>query len=163
MEGNRPLSEDRELFAELYPALRRFAYLIARQDGDDLVQEALARTLAVRSLSTIEEPLAYLRKAMLHIHSNHKRARSRGIRGRVRIGPGETSTRDQYPSDLADLMRVSARARAVLFLTVVEGLSYFDAADVVGCSESAARQLASRAVRSLRRDLEEELPMGELS
>jgi DNA-directed RNA polymerase specialized sigma24 family protein len=60
-------------------------------------------------------------------------------------------------------MRVPARARAVLFLTVVEGLPYFDAADIVGCSESAARQLASRAVRSLRRDLEEELPMGELS
>ena len=163
MEDSGPAREDRELFAELYPALRKFSYMIARQDGDDLVQEALTRTLSVRSLSSIEEPLAYLRKAMVHIHANHERARSRGIRGRARIGPGEDSTRDQYPSDLADLMRVPARARAVLFLTVVEGLSYFDAADIVGCSESAARQLASRAVRSLRRDLEEELPMGELS
>ena len=47
-------------------------------------------------------------------------------------------------------MRVPVRARAVLYLTIVEGASYSDAAAVVGCSDDAARALASRPLRDLR-------------
>ncbi|MDP9333952.1 MAG: RNA polymerase sigma factor [Actinomycetota bacterium] len=162
MRRRGPAGDDRDLFAELYPRLRRFAHVLARQDADDLVQEALTRTLAVRSLASIEDPLAYLRTAMVRIQHNHERAAKRHKQRRIRIGPVEDSSRDRYPSDLADLMRVPARARAVLFLTVVEEESYRDAAEIVGCSQAAARQMASRAMRELRRDIEDELHTGDL-
>ena len=154
---------DRELFLELFPELKRFARMLARQDADDLLQEALTRTLALRSLSSLDEPLAYLRTAMVHIQHNAERSRARSNKRGARIGPVEESSPDQYPSDLAELMRVPARARAVLFLTVVEERSYRDAAEIIGCSEGAARQLASRAVRELRRSMDEDLHTGELS
>jgi DNA-directed RNA polymerase specialized sigma24 family protein len=66
-----------------------------------------------------------------------------------------------YPSDLDDLMRVSPRARAVLFLVCVEHRSYREVAAALDCTESAARAIASRAARQLRRELREEIETGE--
>jgi RNA polymerase sigma factor (sigma-70 family) len=154
---------DEALFVALYPALRRFAAAIrpAATDADDLVQEALTRTLASRSLTSLEEPLAYLRTAIVRIAANHARGQRRSDARLVRVGRPETEAADAYPSDLADLMRVQPRARAVLFLTVVEERSFADAAAVVGCSEAAARQLSSRALRSLRQELDVEVRNGE--
>jgi RNA polymerase sigma-70 factor, ECF subfamily len=132
--------DDGELFTALYPALRRFAGAIrpAGADADDLVQEALARTLAVRALASIENPAAYLRTAMVRIASNGARGdRRRSRRQREDANPEEVA--DVYPSDLDDLMRVSSKARAVLFLTVVEDCSYAEAAEVVGGTEAAVR------------------------
>jgi DNA-directed RNA polymerase specialized sigma24 family protein len=156
-------TDDEALFVALYPALRRFAAAIRPSgiDADDLVQEALTRTLARRSLSSIEEPLAYLRTAIVRIAGNHARGRRRADARVVRVGPPDVESADAYPSDLADLMRVQPRARAVLFLTVVEERSFADAAAVVGCSEAAARQLSSRALRSLRQELGVEVRNGD--
>ena len=46
-------------------------------DADDLLQEALARTLSVRSLGSIEDPLNYLRTAMVRVASNLARGARR--------------------------------------------------------------------------------------
>jgi DNA-directed RNA polymerase specialized sigma24 family protein len=70
---------------------------------------------------------------------------------------------DVYPSDLDDLLQVSPNARAVLFLTVVELQTYREAAEVVGCSEPAARQMALRALRALRAEMGAEMRPGEAS
>jgi Sigma-70, region 4 len=70
-------------------------------------------------------------------------------------GPDEH--RDRYPSDVTELMRVPERARAVLYLTIVDGLSYRDASRIVACSEEAARAMASRALKQLRIEVESEL------
>src|SRR4029079_4832066 len=61
--GTSGESSDAGLFVSVHPALRRFAGAVrpVGVDADDLVQEALARTLAIRSLSALDEPLAYLR------------------------------------------------------------------------------------------------------
>jgi hypothetical protein len=55
MEGGHG-RDDADVFASVYPALRRFAGAVRPMgsEADDLVQEALARTLAVRSLSELE-------------------------------------------------------------------------------------------------------------
>src|SRR5882757_846422 len=112
--------DDGELFTALYPALRRFAGAIrpAGTDADDLVQEALARTLASRSLAGIENPTAYLRTAIVRIASNN----ARGDRRRARRQREQTH-----------------------------------AAEIVGGSEAAARQLASRALRTLRSEVGAEM------
>jgi RNA polymerase sigma-70 factor, ECF subfamily len=153
--------EDGERFAGLYPALRRFAAAI-RPPGiepDDLVQEALARTLAGRTLGSIEEPGAYLRTAMTRVAINLARGTRRSEARMQRHGAPDDVV-DVYPSDLDDLMRTEPRARAVLFLTVIEHHTYREAAEIVGCSEPAARQLASRALRSLRAELSAEVQEG---
>jgi RNA polymerase sigma factor (sigma-70 family) len=144
--------DDADVFVSLYPALRRFAGAVRPigSEADDLVQEALARTLAVRSLSELEHPLAYLRTAIARVAINEERSKRRRTARAARAADRETGRADAYPSDLAELWLVSARERAVLFLTVVEGHSFRDAAEVIGTSESAARQIASRALRTLR-------------
>ena len=70
-------ASEAELFRQLYPGLRSFAGVVrpVGMDADDLVQEAVARTLAVRRLDSLDTPVAYLRTAMVRIAAN---ARARG-------------------------------------------------------------------------------------
>jgi len=151
-------TDDVDVFQALYPGLCRFAAAVRPVgiDPEDLVQEALARTLAVRSLSSIDAPQAYLRTAMIRIAANQSRTARRANARAARQGTANDAV-DTYPSDLDDLLRVEPRARAVLYLTIVEGEPYRTAADIVGCSEDAARALASRALRALKVTLVDEL------
>ncbi len=146
------------MFEALYPSLCRFAAAVrpVGVDPEDLVQEALARTLAVRSLSSVDDPEAYLRTAMIHIAANLSRGAKRSHARLLRQGAANAAV-DSYPSDLDDLLRVEPRARAVLYLTIVEREPYRTAAALVGCSEPAARALASRALRALHVELVDEL------
>jgi len=151
--GDTP--DDDELFAALYPSLRRFAAAIRppHVDADDLVQEAVARALRTkRSLGAIDDPARYLRVAVLRIASNERRGWSRRLRAFARAAdPPETH--DTPPSDLAELLRIAPSDRAALYLTAVDGLSHREAAQLLGCSEDAARTRAARARRRLREAL----------
>jgi len=162
MGATRGDERDGALFEAIFAELHRFGGAIRPPgvDADDLVQEALTRTLAVRSLSSIENPVGYLRTAMVRVASNWARG-ARRSEGRNRRAATDRDLVDVYPSDLDDLMRVEPPARAVLFLTVIEHQTYREAADIIGCSEPAARQMASRALRVLRAELGAELHPGE--
>jgi DNA-directed RNA polymerase specialized sigma24 family protein len=153
--------DDGEIFAELYPSLRRFAAVVrpVEEDADDLVQEALVRTLSIGQLSDLDEPAAYLRKAILRIAANRRRSlgrRRRWLTATATLAP--TSYVPSYPSALDDLRRLDARERAVLYLSVVEGRPHREIASILGCSEEAARTRASRAMRRLRAALQDEEP-----
>jgi len=154
---SRTTSEDARLFEELYPALRRFAAVVRPPDvdADDLVQEALLRTLQVRSLAECTNPGAYLRTAIVHAASNHRRRFARANRSAVALAGG-TRADDTYPSDLDDLRRLPVRDRTALYLAVVEGASHREIAAVLDCSEVAARARVMRALRRLRAELHEE-------
>ena len=154
--GDTPESEA-DLFARLYPSLRRFAAVAGPTDvePDDLVQEAVAQALRRRPLTELDEPLAYLRQTILNLARNRRRGLARARRTLERID----ATKDrgeEYASDLADLDRLGPVARAVLFLVEVEGWTFAAAANQVGLSEAAARTTASRARRRLRTEIEEE-------
>lgn len=142
----------------LYAPLRRFAAVVGDlgDDPDDLVQEAFARVLARGGLDGVGEPLAYLRRTVLNIVRNDRRHAAAGRRAAARYGLVDAAGLAAYPSDLAELMRVDARSRALLYLTEIEGASIAEAAELVGCSETAARMQLSRARRALRRLIEEE-------
>lgn len=145
-------AEERDLITVLYAPLRRFAAAVrpAEVDVDDLLHDALARALVRTELSSLGDPGAYLRRAIVTTAANHRRGLGRLRRARVRLagglGGGEA---DHYPSDVAELLRLPPVARAVVYLTAVEGRSYAEVADLVGCSEVAARKTASRARRRL--------------
>jgi DNA-directed RNA polymerase specialized sigma24 family protein len=156
------MANDGELFAGMYVGLLRFAAAVRPVgiDPEDLAQEALARALAIRPLSELEEPATYLRTAMVRIASNLQRGHRRSNARLARVDI-KSETLDGYPSDLADLLRLAPRARAILYLTVIEGEHYRVAAAVVGCSEAAARAIASRALHDLQRQLTHELDSKE--
>jgi DNA-directed RNA polymerase specialized sigma24 family protein len=58
-----------------------------------------------------------------------------------------------YPSDLADLYRLSPKERAALYLHEVEGYRFAEIASMLGCSEAAAKKAGSRARRRLALEL----------
>ena len=149
---------DDTLFASIYPGLRRFAAATGPMevDPDDLVQEAVARTLRRHRLCDLDEPAAYLRRVIVNLASNHRRGLARWRAALPRLRPEETDAAPEYASDLADLMRLGPDTRAVLYLVEVEGASYAEAAAVVGTTEDAARARAMRGRKQLRMNIEGE-------
>ena len=152
-----PVEDDDQLFARLYPSLRRFAAVVAPRetDPDDLLQEATARALRRGPLGRLDHPEAYLRRTMVNLASNERRRLGRWRRARSRLAlTEELPTR--YPSDVSDLLSLPAPARAVLWLADVEGWPFEQVAEVLGCSPEAARARASRARGALRHLIESE-------
>ena len=145
------LDEEARLFAHLYGPLRRFAAVVGPIEGDpdDLLQEAVAQALRRRRLTELDDPGAYLRRAMVNLAANHRRRLARRTSALSRLGATSEPTRDVYPSDLADLLRLPPPERAVLFLSEVEGYRYAEIGRLLGCSEASARKRALRARRRL--------------
>lgn len=137
---------------ELYPVLRRFAAVAAPSDlePDDLLHEAMVAVLKAHCLSELEHPAAYLRKAILSAAAAHchRMGRRRFAMSRYRASVDVSSSPD-YPSDLADLNRLSPRERSALYLHEVEGYRFAEIAVMLGCSEAAAKKAGSRARKRL--------------
>lgn len=148
------------IIEDLYEGLRRFAAAVApwRMDPDDVLHAALLDVIRSRRLSDLDDPAAYLRRAIVNqVKSTHRRA---GVRRTVlaRLVATEGARRDEdYPSDLADLLRLQPLERAVLYLHDIEGYPFGEVAPMVGVAEGNARVIASRARRRLRALLSEEV------
>jgi RNA polymerase sigma-70 factor (ECF subfamily) len=150
--------DDDAVFETIYPALRRFAAATgpAEMDPDDLVQEAVARTLRHHALADLDDAGAYLRRVIVNLASNQRRRLARWRAVVPRLGRAEDGSAPEYSSDLADLLRLSPQTRAVLYLVEVDGCSYAEVAAALGLTEEATRARASRGRRQLRLDLEGE-------
>jgi RNA polymerase sigma factor (sigma-70 family) len=140
---------------QVYPSLRRFAAGLARDDPDDVVQEAFVRLLQRGSVGDITDLAAYLRRVVVSVAIDRARRDRTAKRAQDQIGSRVVGN-EAYPSDVAELMMLDVRSRALLYLTGIEGAPVGEAAAAVGCSEPAARMRLSRARRRLRRLLEEE-------
>lgn len=149
--------DDTALIRDLYPKLRRFAAVVgpAEVDPDDLVQDALVKTISHQPLSDIEHPSAYLWKVMSRLATDHRRRLGRRRRALGRIGAPEPDV-PRYPSDLDDLERLTPKARAVLYLHDVDGYGYAEIARLLDAKEASLRRTASRARNNLRKALSEE-------
>lgn len=147
--------QERELIAQLYPGLRRIAAVAGPIDvePDDLVQEALVRTLAKRNLAEIESPMAYLRTAIVNLASNQRRSAARRHKALERLRSTEGQL-PSYPADIEAILDLPPRQRAVLYLVEVEGVPYSEAAEQLGITTVAARKMASRARKRARLALE---------
>jgi RNA polymerase sigma-70 factor (ECF subfamily) len=141
----------------LYEPLRRYAAVVGRYDvePDDLVQEAFTRILMARE-GTVHDTRAYLRRTIVNLAMNERRRARRAVAAFQRAGANGRGP-DDYPSELADLMRLEPRVRGLLYLVEIEGEQITDAAEVVGMSAAAARMALSRARRRLREELNEEM------
>ena len=156
MPTQRTLEEtERQLITQLYPALRRIAGVAGSVDiePDDLVQEALVRTLSKQRLAELDNPLAYLRRTIVNLASNNRRRLARRRRAVARLSTDDGWV-PEYPSDVEAILDLPPRHRVILYLVEVEGVPYAEAADQLGITTTAARALASRARHKARLNLE---------
>ncbi len=138
----------------MYPALRRFAAVVADldMDPDDLVQDALASTLNRHRLDELDNPAAYLKQAIVHTAANSRRSKGR-LRALLPRLARHPDGLDTYPSDLAILDQLAPLDRAILYLADVEGEPLAHIANELGLTGAATRKRASRARKQLRQHL----------
>jgi RNA polymerase sigma factor (sigma-70 family) len=144
-------TEEERLIRDLYPSLLIFARVVApaEVDPEDLLQDALYRALRKGPVGRLDHPNAYLHRTMINLASNHRRRFGR-YRTAVRGVKASTASLDAYPSDVAELLALSPRARIVVYLHFIEGASYKEIASILGCRESSVRSIATRARKRLR-------------
>jgi RNA polymerase sigma-70 factor (ECF subfamily) len=156
----------RDQLVEHIPALRRFAYGLARDrsKADDLVQDCLARALAREQLF---EPSTNLRAWLFTILRNLFLNRIRDERMRPVVSDASldwstsqhTAPGAQFDSLLARQVlnaidTLAVEQREVLLLVAVEGLSYRETADVIAMPIGTVMSRLSRAREQLRLQLE---------
>ncbi|MDX1540313.1 MAG: RNA polymerase sigma factor [Geminicoccaceae bacterium] len=151
--------------AALIPNLRRYARVLVRDpdQADDLVQDCLERAITRYHSFT---PGTNLRSWLFTILLNLVRSQARTNKRRgtmvnideIRDVPGHTSPPEQ-PLTMRDLQAafdtLPASFQEVIVLVGIEGMSYEEAADVVGIPVGTVRSRLSRARDQLRRALDE--------
>lgn len=155
------------LVAEL-PHLRRFAYFLMRGSdrADDVAQEALVR--AVKHIGGLR-PDSNLRAWLFTIARNVARNEARRQR-RSPVDP-HTDLADIQPAQAQSqeaaiemrelqeaVLRLPPAFRQTLFLCAIEGLSYEDAAQVLGVPIGTIRSRLARARRALERETADDQP-----
>lgn len=148
--------------AEL-PRLRRFARVLIRpaEAADDLVQETLLRAIAARRQFARG---TNLRAWLFVICRNARNAELRRLRhqpllaeeaGRLHSGISGGQEERQRMRDLAQAFnRLPQPQREALWLVVMEGVDYAEAARVLGVPIGTVRSRLSRARDALRAAIE---------
>jgi len=142
------------------PALRRYARALTRNAdrADDLVQDCLERAIRKRSLFTPTGPLqAWLFRILINLWRNDLRfERRRGDHVPIDSLVSEPSVAAPQPGRiaLAEMSRAIDRLpddqREALLLVALEGLSYQDAANVLGIPAGTLMSRLGRARAALR-------------
>lgn len=153
--GRANLDQDAErIIVAIYPDLRKFAAVVADLDvdPDDLVQEALVSVLKSAQLPHVDNPLAYMKRAVVNrAMSNRRTAARRRDRLPKLVSPSVYN--DQYPSDLAALAALSAQDRAIVYLAELDGYKHEEIAKMLNLNVPTVSQRLSRARRKLREEL----------
>jgi RNA polymerase sigma-70 factor (sigma-E family) len=148
-----------DLYTRYVPAAIRLAYLLTgeRQHAEDLAHEAFVRCVGrfahLRERDSFD---AYLRRAIVNLHTSGIRRRYLERRWLEREGPRMTAATVTLPDvgARADLWQalatLPARQRAALVLRYYEDLSERDTAATLRCSVAAVRSLVARGSGALR-------------
>jgi RNA polymerase sigma-70 factor (sigma-E family) len=152
-----------ELYRQHVDYFGKVAYLLTgdSERAEDLVQEAFAR-LAAR-LGHIRDPLAvraYLRKTIVNLAINDCRRRDSERAYLRRWGHTHAQAATQPDIEtrhhlVAALRALPARQRAVVVLRYYEDLSEKEIAATLGCPIGTVKSSLSRALQTMRVDLEE--------
>jgi RNA polymerase sigma-70 factor, ECF subfamily len=144
--------------AALYPELLRLAAAAGHGllPAEDLVQEAMARAIAREKAGPgIDDLGSYLRRIVMNTCRSEMRRKFVRRSAAPKLASDGSHT-DSYPSDLdAVLTALGPVDRALLLLTVIDGLSTQEAAEQIGVKAPAARKRLSRAKQRIRQQLEE--------
>lgn len=164
---NRPARADPwptdpvERLRRLYPLLMRTArdLVPTRQQAEDLVQEALVRTLVRHpDLGELEHPLGYTRTVLWRLAFASRTARWK------EVGIEACREMETEELDLADagslreaVLTLPPNQRACVALRYLHGYDDETIALVLGCRTSTVRSQTMRGLARLRRSMEGEL------
>jgi RNA polymerase sigma-70 factor (ECF subfamily) len=148
----------RTALAGLLPELRAFARFLCgnAQEADDLVQEALARSL--RSLDNRAEPVTDLRAWCLAVIRNifHEQLRARkreAARLRQAVPEPPAPPLQETPGQMRDLSRALRELppllREAVILVGAQGMSHQDAAEICNVPVGTMKARVSRARKML--------------
>ena len=146
--------------AAALPSLLRFGYVLTGDPhrGEELVQSALVTTYRRWRHLRHEEPHAYVRRAIVNAHTSLWRRHRREAPLPDGFDPparADGVTRyDDVDQVLRALRVLPPRQRAVIVLRYYDDLSEAEIARTLGCSPGTVKSQASRALRTLRRELE---------
>jgi RNA polymerase sigma-70 factor (ECF subfamily) len=141
------------------PRLRRFARVLMRpaDAADDLVQETVLRAISARHQFETGTNLRAWLFVILRNARNAELRRRRGVTATEEIQQGVSGgqeERQQMRDVAAAFLRLPPQQREVLWLVVVEGVDYAEAARVLGIPLGTVRSRLSRARTALRDVLE---------
>jgi RNA polymerase sigma-70 factor (sigma-E family) len=145
-----------DFVAAALPGLLRFGHVLTGNphEAEDLVQEALGKTMRRWNRSRPDDPVAYVRRVMVNTHLT----RWRRWGSRVRLGDvpevaaDDPSLQRSHDRDLLRraLASLPPRQRAVLVLRYLEDLPDAEIAVLLGCQQATVRSQAARGLASLR-------------
>jgi RNA polymerase sigma-70 factor (ECF subfamily) len=164
--ANAPVQGFRAELVALLPRLRVQALALTRNraDADDLVQAALANALAAQHSFT---PGTNLGAWMYRILRNRFISDRRRVRETVDIDdiPADAFARPGGQEDnlalrelRVELARLPADQRSALLMVTIQGMSYEEVADAMGCAVGTAKCRVFRARRTLQARLMGEEP-----
>ncbi|GCD96838.1 RNA polymerase sigma factor [Embleya hyalina] len=151
----------RSLVAARGQALKRYAFLLCGDDdrADDLVQEALVRTLARQHPRDLAELEAYVRRVVVNVVIDEARRAGRWARLRPMLrarqvlfdveGPESQVSARLWTREL--LRRLPPGQRACLVLYYLEDLPVAEIANILGCGQGSVKSQLSAARGALRR------------
>jgi RNA polymerase sigma factor (sigma-70 family) len=152
-------------FVERQGELLRYAYALCgdREVAEDLVADAVARSLPRLRRGAIAQPRFYLRRAVFNAAAGRHRRRviERGVLERLRSHSVESRDAAESPeAGVADrdalqvaLLRLPLPQRAAVVLRYLEDYSDVEVARVMGTSVGTAKSRISRGVGALRQHL----------
>lgn len=149
----------------MLPRLRRFAVGLARNpaDGDDLCQTTLARALEKRDLWQVGTNLnSWIYQIMRNLWIDEQRSRIRRqqtfVEEEAGLGVGGSGGQEEAAglSDIDRALRtLPNEQREAVLLVMVEGWSYKEAANIVGCPVGTLNSRLVRGRDALLRQLGE--------
>lgn len=164
IEGGTPAGDAgfTELVGTELPRLQRIARLLVgdAEAADDLVAEAIARTLPKWRAGGVQDPPAYLRRVLVNVAHRRWRRRRLSLRSDHRaldwVQPAGDSAVVSAERDrtLRALGALPARRRAVVVLRFYDDLSEAQIAAALGIGVGTVKSTLSRALEQLRVALE---------
>jgi RNA polymerase sigma-70 factor (sigma-E family) len=148
----------RAFVVERQKVLRRRAFLLCGNfaDGDELVQEALARVYVAWPRISAGAEMAYTRRTMLNLHLNDQRKRRREVLTESTPEPQVAGPDQELALTLVDLLRgLPDKQRAVLVLRFWEDLTVPQIAEATGIAEGTIKSQLSRGLAAMRERLAE--------
>jgi RNA polymerase sigma-70 factor (ECF subfamily) len=146
---------DEELYSKHADELIRFATtLVGPSMAEDVVANAVLRSMSTPAWPSVAEPRAYLFTSVLNEARSLGRADRRRQRREERSAPPESTDTPSVSLEVRTaLVRLSLRERSAIYLAYWHDMTVDEIARTLGTS----RRTAERALTSGRRTLEEHL------
>jgi len=161
VEGGIERASLSDLYVAYAPDGIRLAFLLTgdRALAEDLVQDAFARLIGrLRHLRDPNAFWAFLRRTIVNLATSHFRHRQveRAYLERLAAAPtAATNANDELDETMhLALLKLPQRQRAAIVLRFYEDLSDVQTAEILRCSAGTVRSLVSRAMKTLREELE---------